>query len=54
MLFAAVHESGIDPSRHSVLKAQINKTDRNGACGMAQMRRASQRGPARFPLQTLT
>jgi hypothetical protein len=37
---------------HSVLKAQINKTDRNNARGIAQMRRASQRGPARFPSQT--
>jgi hypothetical protein len=27
---------------------QINKTDRNDARGIAQMRRASQRGPARF------
>jgi hypothetical protein len=37
---------------HSVLKAQINKTDRNDARGIAPMWRASQRGPARFPSQT--
>src|ERR1039457_5574932 len=41
-------------SGHLVLKAQINKTDRNDARGIAQMRRASEHGPARFPSRTRT
>jgi transposase len=57
-LFSALAEAGLPvicvETRHmrAVLKAQINKTDRNDARGIAQMRRASQRGPARFPSQT--
>ena len=39
-------------SRHSALKAQINKTDRNDARGIAQMRRARPRRPPPSPSPT--
>jgi transposase len=55
-LFSALVEADLPAicveTRHmrAVLKAQINKTDHNDARGIVQMRRASQRGPARFRL----
>ena len=54
-LFSALAEAGLPvicvETRHmqAVLKAQINKTDRNDARGIAQMMRAGDSHPARAP-----